>query len=157
MQLNLQTDYALRALMFLATENRQASVDEIATAYGISRHHLMKVVQRLAALGYVTARRGRGGGLLLAREAKDINAGEVVRAFEPTGTFVECFDRTTNTCPVAGVCGLQGALNLALRDFLARLDGYTIVDLVPSKDRFRARLFPALTGTDAKGDVPAAI
>jgi Rrf2 family transcriptional regulator, nitric oxide-sensitive transcriptional repressor len=140
MRLNLQTDYALRALMFLASADRQASVDEIADAYGVSRHHLMKVAQNLAALGYVEARRGRGGGLTLVKPPQDINIGGVVRAFEPTGTFVECFDRATNTCPVAGACGLQGALNLALRDFLARLDGYTLADLIPDRDRFSALL-----------------
>src|SRR5215216_336599 len=33
----LQTDYALRTLIYLAHTNEQASVQEIATAYGISR------------------------------------------------------------------------------------------------------------------------
>ena len=53
MQLSLQTDYALRTLMALATAQRQLSVDEIARRYDISRNHLAKVVQRLQAKGYV--------------------------------------------------------------------------------------------------------
>ena len=145
MRLNLQTDYALRLLMFLAAEGRQASVDSIAEAFGVSRHHLMKVAQQLAALGYVEARRGRGGGLVLAREPATIVVGEVVRALESTGQFVECFDAGTNTCRIRGGCGLQGALRLALGDFMARLDRYTLADLVPDRPRFE-RLLDRSTG-----------
>lgn len=140
MRLNLHTDYALRLLMFLAVKQKQASIDEIAKAYGISRNHLMKVGQRLTELGYVEARRGRGGGLALARAPDSINVGEVVRLVESTGAFVECFDPQTNQCRVTGVCGLQGALSLALGDFMARLDRYTVADLVPAPQKFQERL-----------------
>ncbi|MBJ7441049.1 MAG: Rrf2 family transcriptional regulator [Sphingopyxis sp.] len=140
MRLNLQTDYALRTLMMLAAQGSQISVDEIADAYGISRHHLMKVAGKLAELGYVVARRGRGGGLTLARPAQDINVGSVVRDIEAFDGFVECFDPKTSSCAVAGICGLQGALSLALGDFLTRLDGYSLADLVPNRQLFAARL-----------------
>lgn len=140
MRLNLHTDYALRLLMFLAVKQQQASVDEIATAYGISRNHLMKVGQRLTELGYVEARRGRGGGLTLAHSPESINVGKLVRLVESTGVFVECFDPQTNQCRVTGVCGLQGALSLALGDFMARLDRYTVADLVPAPSKFQERL-----------------
>lgn len=140
MRLNLHTDYALRVLMFLAVKQQQASVDEISKAYGISRNHLMKVGQRLTELGYVEARRGRGGGLALAREPSAINVGDVVRAVESTRAFVECFDPQTNQCKVTGVCGLQGALSLALGDFMTRLDQYTLADLVPAPQKFLERV-----------------
>ena len=147
MRLNLHTDYALRLLMFLAQRQGQSSVDDIAGAFGISRNHLMKVAQQLAALGLVEARRGRGGGLVLAKPADQINVGALVRVLEPTGQFVECFDRATSGCVIAGACGLQGALNLALGDFLARLDRCMLSDLIPDPQRFAralaARLPPA--------------
>lgn len=100
----------------------------------------MKVVQRLTELGYVEARRGRGGGLLLARAPEMINVGDLMRSAESTRAFVECFDPATNQCRVTGVCGLQGAFSLALGDFMARLDRYTVADLVPAPDKFRHRL-----------------
>ena len=140
MRLNLHTDYALRVLMYLAVKQQQTSVDEIAKAYGISRNHLMKVGQRLTELGYVEARRGRGGGLSLARSPESINVGALVRLVESTGTFVECFDPKANQCRVTGVCGLQGALSLALGDFMARLDTYTLADLVPAPQKFLCRV-----------------
>jgi len=147
MRLNLQTDYALRTLMMLATHGGQLAVDDIADAYGISRHHLMKVAGRLAELDYVVARRGRGGGLSLARPAEEINVGSVVRDIETLDGFVECFDAGSNGCPVAGVCGLQGALSLAVGDFLARLDRYALTDLIPSRQLFAARLAPTSPST----------
>jgi Rrf2 family nitric oxide-sensitive transcriptional repressor len=140
MRLSLHSDYALRILMALAATGRQMSVDEIAGQYGISRNHLAKVAQRLQALGYVSAQRGRGGGLRLARPAGDIGAGTVVREFENLEGLVECMAPATSTCPVCGGCGLQGALGGALAAFLSHLDGFTLTDLVPQPGRFRALL-----------------
>ena len=48
MRLTQWTDYALRVLMYVGLRGPAlASIHEIATAYGISTHHLTKVVQRL--------------------------------------------------------------------------------------------------------------
>ena len=102
MRLSLHSDYALRILMALAATGEQMSVDEIASHYGISRNHLAKVAQRLQALGYVSAQRGRGGGLTLARAPSEVIAGTVVREFENLGGLVECMDPATSTCPVRG-------------------------------------------------------
>ena len=77
----LQTDYALRTLIYLAHVDAQASVQEIASAYGISRDHLFKVVQQLVRLGFVVSRPGRNGGVRLGRDAPTINCGEVVAEF----------------------------------------------------------------------------
>ncbi|BBB11611.1 RrF2 family transcriptional regulator [Sphingopyxis sp. FD7] len=140
MRLSLHSDYALRILMALAATGQQMSVDEIASHYGISRNHLAKVAQRLQTLGYVSAQRGRGGGLTLARAPSEVIAGTVVREFENLGGLVECMDPATSTCPVRGGCGLQGALGGALAAFLAHLDRYTLADLLPQPARFRALL-----------------
>lgn len=140
MRLSLHSDYALRILMALSASGRQMSVEEIAGQYGISRNHLAKVAQRLQALGYVSAQRGRGGGLTLARTADTVIVGTVVREFENLEGLVECMDPATSTCRVRGGCGLQGALGGALAAFLTHLDGYRLADLVPQPGRFRELL-----------------
>ena len=61
MQLTQFTDYGLRSLMYLAAQpDRLCSVREIAEHYAISRNHLVKVVHRLAQLGYVSSSKGKG-------------------------------------------------------------------------------------------------
>ena len=140
MRLNHHTDYALRLLMYLAQSPDRVTAERVADAYGISRNHLVKVANRLAELGHIETRRGRGGGLKLARKPEEINVGAVVRALESLDGFVDCFGETPRFCPVAGVCGLEGVLHVALGDFLARLDRYTLADMTPRPKMFRARV-----------------
>ncbi|MBV8459052.1 MAG: Rrf2 family transcriptional regulator [Acetobacteraceae bacterium] len=59
------------------------TVAEIVEHFDVSKGHVMKVVHRLAQLGYVQTLRGKKGGIRLAREPSAITAGGVVRAVEP--------------------------------------------------------------------------
>ena len=138
MRLSVQTDYALRTLMYLAAHEGHHSISEIAGQYGISKNHLMKVAQRLAAEGFVDSVRGRSGGLLLNQPAETINVGNVVRTFEEHVAFVECFDAASGGCVVTPVCGLRHVLADGIEAFLRHLDGFTIADLIGDKERFRS-------------------
>ena len=145
MQLTLFSDYSLRIALYLASHpERRCSVDEISRAYGISRAHLVKIVQRLTELEVVSATRGRGGGLRLARAPEDINVGALVRATEPHFDIVECFDMATNTCPIAPACGLKGTLVRAQRAFLAVLDETTLADYLPRREKLVTLWAPGL-------------
>ena len=65
MRLTTFSDYAIRVLMFAAAAGeRLVTVEETAKAYGISRAHLMKVVNILTREGYLTGRfyAGMAGG-----------------------------------------------------------------------------------------------
>ena len=76
MQLTKFSDYALRVLMYVhAAGDRRVTIEEMAASYRISRAHLMKVVNALTRAGYLTAVRGRSGGLTLARPGRDDPAG----------------------------------------------------------------------------------
>lgn len=130
MRLSLFTDYSLRVLMFAALKDGSFSLSEVAEAYDISRHHLVKVVNYLAKLGYLETRRGRGGGISLAMQPEDIRIGMVVRRTEDTPFIVECFDKQHNTCPINGSCRLKGALAQAVNAFYETLDHHTLRDLV---------------------------
>ena len=137
MHLTLHSDYALRVLLLAGQRERKSTIQEIADAYGISKNHLMKVVQQLAVLGYVRASRGRGGGLLLAKPPETVNLGVVVEQMEPHLNLVECFDMATNTCPIALTCDLKSILTEAQQAFLATLRGYTLADLATRSQRLR--------------------
>lgn len=132
MQLTLFSDYSLRILLYLnAHPERRVALPEISAAYGVSHHHLVKVVQRLIDHGWVESVRGRGGGISLAVPPSEINIGSVVRLTEPHTNIVECFDARTNTCPIDPVCGLKGALLRAREAFFNELELYTLADFAP--------------------------
>ena len=132
MQLTLHADYAFRVLLYLGSQPKGhvASTREISEAYGISRHHLIRVAQTLARHGYVTISGGRVGGLSLARDPQTIRLGDVIRKAETNLRVVECFDKATNTCPIISACQLKPVLNLALNAFLSVLDNYTLADMM---------------------------
>lgn len=137
MQLTVFTDYGLRSLMYLAVnKGRQCSVRDIAEHYGISRNHLVKVVHRLAQLGYVNSSKGKGGGIQLAHGPDTLRLGDLVRVLEPNMDLVECFDRETNTCTVVSACTLRHFLADANKAFLDALNRHTLADAVANRTLF---------------------
>jgi Rrf2 family nitric oxide-sensitive transcriptional repressor len=121
------SDYSLRLAIYLACHpDRVVSVEEVSRAFGISRHHLVKVVQMLTDLDVVESQRGRGGGMRLGKDPSAINVGWLIRRTEPHFDLVECFEPGTNTCPIAPACGLKGALRRAQQAFLDVLDEYNL-------------------------------
>lgn len=143
MHLTLHADYSLRMLLYLANApGRTVTTAEISEAFGISKHHLVRVAQSLGDCGYIRILPGRSGGLQLGKAPAEIRIGDVVRHTEPGFRIVECFDEETNTCPIVPVCQLKGILEGALQAFLHELDGYTLADLARpgGEQRFAERL-----------------
>ncbi|ART77390.1 Rrf2 family transcriptional regulator [Sutcliffiella horikoshii] len=143
MKLTLYTDYSLRVLLYLASapqNNKLIQIKEIAEAYGISKNHLMKVTFHLGKLGYVETIRGRNGGLLLAKEPKELNIGELVRQTEEDFHIVECFQDNAS-CIISPHCKLKGVLYQATQAFISVLDQYTLADLITNKEQLTTLLF----------------
>jgi Rrf2 family nitric oxide-sensitive transcriptional repressor len=140
MQLTKFSDYALRVLMFAhAAGDRHVTIEEMASAYDISRAHLMKVVNALTRAGYLTAVRGRSGGVRLGMPAEEIILGKVVRMTEPDFALVECFS-TGNQCTITNCCKLQVVLDKALKSFMAVLDQHTLASISLRPKDFRSIL-----------------
>ena len=136
MQLTIFTDYGLRSLLYVAANpDRLCNVREISEHYGISRNHLVKVVHRLAQLGYIESVKGKGGGIRLAHEASAIRLGDVVKALEPM-ILVECFDKKTNTCRITNACQLKLYLFDASRSFIDTMNRHTLADAVKNSPAF---------------------
>jgi Rrf2 family nitric oxide-sensitive transcriptional repressor len=136
MRLTNFSDYALRVLMYAAARSdRLITIEETAEVYGISRAHLMKVVNQLTRAGYLKAVRGRSGGLMLAKRPNRIRLGDVIRATEPDFALVECFT-PPGGCLITSCCRLRGVLKEAIAAFTATLDRYTLADLILKPEDF---------------------
>lgn len=130
MQLTQYTDYSLRVLLYLAANpGRRSNIVEIAKSYGISKNHLMKVVQNLAAKGLLHSIRGRQGGLYHNAATDKITLGEIVRMCEPDFYIVECLDGIPGKCPIDSACYLKGVLSNAMKKFMEELDRYTLGEM----------------------------
>jgi len=142
MKLSTFTDYSLRTLMYLAAApQRRATIAEIATAFGISRHHLTKVAHGLGRNGWLANVRGKGGGLALAMPPQHIVIGAVVRLSEGVDLPAACFAQDGEGCTIASVCRLRGALAEAVQAFYAALDRYTLADLTHDPGALSRLLF----------------
>ena len=139
MRLTNFTDYALRLLMYAAAhEDRLITIEETSEVYNISRAHLMKITNTLTRAGFLKAVRGRSGGLILARPARKIRLGDIVRATEPDFALVECF-ATGNECILTRACRLRRLMHEGLDAFSAVLDKYTLADLMLRPKDFGVR------------------
>jgi len=160
MRVTRYTDYSLRVLIYLGLSgDRRSTIRDISGAYSISRNHLMKVVQQLAAQGFVNSVRGVGGGLTLARAPDQIRIGEVVRCMEPDLALVECM-RPDNACVITEACRLRHMLARARETFIDVLDEYSLEDLLQPESADRIALMLKISRdndvvdtTHSKGEV----
>ncbi|MGV6811722.1 MAG: RrF2 family transcriptional regulator [Brevirhabdus sp.] len=141
MKLTSYTNYALRAMQLSAMRLPDlVRVDDVANAHRLSRPHVVKIVNELGREGFIETVRGRHGGFRLARPAEEIRVGDVVRFTEGDLDLVECFNPSSNTCPLIGACKLSAEIQRATRAFMDVLDGLTIADISHNRDELLTRL-----------------
>lgn len=100
-------DYAVRAVLHLATQPEESIIDRdtVSQAEDIPTSFLSKILQQLSAAGIVRSFKGSSGGFSLARPAAEISFLEVIKAVEGPLALNKCLlgngacDRTP-TCPV---------------------------------------------------------
>jgi Rrf2 family nitric oxide-sensitive transcriptional repressor len=117
--------------MYLASFSHRAKIGEVADFFNISSHHVAKVVNQLARLGYVRSIRGVGGGIELAKSPEDITIGEVVLSFEGNMHLLECVG-VDYVCAIQSFCKLRGVLAQAEQVQLEFLKGVTLQDILPT-------------------------
>lgn len=83
MRLQISTELAIFAVLELAArEGRQLSVAEIGEKYGVSSHHLAKVMHVMGRAGLVRSVRGAGGGYQFAGNTRRTTLLDVVQLFQ---------------------------------------------------------------------------
>ncbi len=131
MQLSKFSDFAFRALIYLANNNdKLCTVEELAREMETSPHHMKKVVHKLASSGYINSLKGRNGGLRLGKDPGEINLGDVLKITEENMNILDCF-QDQNDCPMLpGGCRLKRVAYEAMLDFVKQFSNYTLKDLI---------------------------
>jgi Rrf2 family protein len=87
MRLQISSQLAVFAALELSAEpERQLSVAEIGDKYGISSHHLAKVMHVLGRAGLVRAVRGARGGYQFSGNPRRVTLLDVIQLFEDLGS-----------------------------------------------------------------------
>ncbi|HWB03178.1 MAG TPA: Rrf2 family transcriptional regulator [Verrucomicrobiales bacterium] len=137
MQLTKKGEYALRTLIRLGVARRMncdvVSVSTLAESEKLPFKFLEQILALLRQEGYVASRRGKQGGVFLAKPATEIKIGDVVRLIDGRLAPIGCASETDYekcTCPDETHCGLR-MLMIDVRNAISRiLDRYTLDDVV---------------------------
>ena len=112
MRLQVNTTLALYSVIEFATDpQRHIPAAEIADRYGVSPHHLAKVLAELARAGVVESVRGVGGGYRFTANARRLTLMDIIQLFED---FSPATGQRHNDAPTP--------VDLALDTVLAEID-----------------------------------
>ncbi len=105
--LTTTSEYAIRALGYLATKDRDTRVgsDEISEATRVPKRFLLKILNTLKNQGILKTSRGIGGGFSLAMEPGEIKLIDIVSIFEDLNRHKHCLSGhddcgPSNPCPL---------------------------------------------------------
>jgi Rrf2 family protein len=123
MQITRQADYAVRAILHLAQmkEGDRTATSTVAKEQRIPPSFLAKIISQLSIAGLLHTSRGARGGVMLARDPKDITLLEVVEAIDGPIQLNECVTEGgicsfEDNCPIRSVwCEAQDELVARLR------------------------------------------
>ena len=125
------TDYAMRALVYLAcVENQQpCSAREIADAQEIPWRYAQKIFRCLVESNITRSVPGRKGGFVLARAPEEIKLVDVICAVQGPVAVNKCFI-ADGKCPRQPTCPVNVCLGRAQRTIVDILASVTLADIL---------------------------
>ncbi|MHC4871503.1 MAG: RrF2 family transcriptional regulator [Planctomycetota bacterium] len=94
MMLSQKCQYALRAVFELAKRQQQnpapVKISDIAKAQAIPAKFLEAILNQIKQAGYLSSRRGKEGGYMLAKDADKISVGDIISLVEGPIVIVDC-------------------------------------------------------------------
>ena len=135
--------YALRALLVLAEhgEDEPMMIADIAKEADVPRKFLEQILLDLKRRGILRSLRGRSGGYMLGRPAKDISFADIIRETDGPLALSPCVSATAyhrcRDCTDEATCAIRKVL-LAARDATASvLETRTLASALGSARRTR--------------------
>jgi len=130
MLINRSTDYAVRALKYLAEKGKEASAAELTRELKIPWPFMRKLMQLLGKKGFVGSRKGPGGGFTLLKKPEEINLTDLIRLFQGPVCLNECVFKK-KVCPNKSTCFLSekiGEIQDYANDVLSKINLREIID-----------------------------
>jgi Rrf2 family protein len=109
-----ETDYAIRATLYLAKQEDPTlpvSTAELSEEMAIPYRFLRKIVSKLVGANLVVSRRGKGGGLSLARDPQDITLMQIIRTVDPSAVLLNRCLSGVDGCSRSTYCGIHSELD----------------------------------------------
>lgn len=133
MQLTRAGEYAVKSLVFLATQADDARVmaSEVAVAEKIPINFVRKILESLAKTGLVKSFRGAGGGFTLGRSPDHISVRQVIEAVEGPLALNQCF--APNPCENLPYCPMSQIWMEAQRAVEDVLGKYSLADVARTR------------------------
>ncbi len=119
MKLTRKADFAIRLLIHLASDSKESTSRALAKTLNIPFNHLAKIVHELSRHGFIITKKGKGGGLKLAKNPASINVYEVVSAIEGPVVISDCI-LSRETCKFSKSCNFRKCLS-GLKEKLEKL------------------------------------
>jgi Rrf2 family protein len=132
LELSRKSDYALRAVIYLArlAPDRYGRVSEIAKARQIPQAFLAQILPLLASRGVVRSQQGAHGGYTLARKASKITFLEVIEAVEGPLRLNKCTGEQHEDCSLMESCEMHSIWNKAQKQTVDFLGNVTMADML---------------------------
>ncbi len=103
------TDYAVRALKYLAEKREETSAAELTRVLSIPWPFMRKIMQSLGKKGLVSSRKGPGGGFRILKSPGEIKLTELINIFQGPVCLNECIFKK-KVCPHKKTCYLSKKL-----------------------------------------------
>lgn len=127
--------YGIKAMVHLAMfeAGETAQIAEIAQRNNISKKFLDAILLDLRNAGMLRSKKGPGGGYALARPARTIEVGAVIRALEgpiaPIGCASQSAFKPCEDCGDIEACVVRSVMREVRDAMAAVVDNLTIADL----------------------------
>ena len=132
LELSRKSDYALRAVIFLAglSPERYGRVSEIAKAKDIPQAFLAQILPLLANRGVVKSQQGAHGGYSLARTPTQITFLDVIEAVEGPLRLNKCTGEQHEDCSILESCEMQSIWSMVQKRTAEFLHNVTLADML---------------------------
>ena len=129
------TEYAIRAVLYLAKQTRGEIVykKDICKTQNITPAFLTKILQPLIKLGIVGSQRGVGGGFYLLKDPSEVTLLDVVKAEEGPLYLNQCLTRE-GLCERDVFCPVHGAWREVRNEFMKILERYSFASLIQQEE-----------------------